>query len=143
MSTPLPLDQALDSTREAVKDDILRELDQFCDSGDDIVNYYRDNLDSLIENAIATVEQYLDQNFTPGYMLIDHFEACGSEKSLDLIKNWDTNAMLSNGTYSTALTYLHGMLEDNLGYLIACGLLGHGRGLWELFDNFPCLNTLI
>jgi hypothetical protein len=143
MSTPLPLDQVLDSTRDTIKDDVLQELENFCNSGDDIINYYLDDLDRLVNDAIAKVEQYLDQNFTPGHSLIDYFETCGSEKSLDLIKDWDTNTMLANGTYSTALTYLHGMMEDNLGYMIACGLLGHGRGLWELFDNFPQLNTLV
>ena len=127
---------------DSIKDDVLNELDQFCLSGDEIADYYRDSLDRLVNDAIAKVEKYLNANF-PGSSLIDYFNNCGNEKSLELIKDWDFNAMLTNGTYDSPLEYLYSALEDNLGYMIACGLLGHGRGLWELFDNFPCLNTLV
>jgi hypothetical protein len=126
---------------DGIKVFVINELDQFCLSGDEIVDYYRDDLDRLVLAAIAKVEKYLNDNY-PGSSLIDYFNSCGNEKSLELVKDWDFNAMVC-GTYDSPLDYLYGMMEDNLPYLIACGLLGHGRGLWELFDNFPCLNTLI
>ena len=125
---------------DSIKSDVLNEFDQM---GDDIIDYYRDSLDELINDAIAKVEGYLNRKFPICYQIIEYFDNCGNEKSLELIKDNDTDAMLANGSYHTTLDFLYGMLEDNLGYLIACGMLGHGRGLWELFDSFPCLNTLV
>jgi hypothetical protein len=127
---------------DEIKASVINELDQFCMSGDTTVDYYRDSLDSLVDDAIAKVEKYLNDNY-PGSSLIDYFNNCGNEKSLELVKDWDFNAMLANGTYESPLDWLYGMLEDNLPYMIACGMLGNGRGLWELFDSFPQLNTLV
>ena len=131
---------------DCIKDDVLNELDQFCLlSGDTVINYYQDLgiLDRNVISAIEKVDTYLTQQFPIASDIIDYLSNLESHRSSDLIKDWDFNAMLANGTYTSALEYLYSAMENNLAYMIACGLLGHGRGLWELFDNFPCLNTLV
>jgi len=130
---------------DTIKDDVLNELEQFENTGDTVVTYYRDLeiLDRLVIDAIVKVDTYLSQRFSNHYDILEYLNNLESHRSSDLIKDWDFNAMLANGTYTSALEYLYSAMEDNMGYMIACGLLGHGRGLWELFDNFPCLNTLV
>ena len=127
---------------DTIKDDVLNELEQF---GDTVVTYYQDlgMLDSLVMDAVLKVDTYLNQWFPNRYDILDYLNTLESHRSSDLIKDWDFNAMVCNGTYTSALDYLYSAMEDNLPYMIACGLLGHGRGLWELFDNFPCLNSLV
>ncbi len=130
---------------DTIKDDVLNELEQFETTGDTVVTYYRDLdiLDRNVMDAITKVDTYLTQQFPNHYDILEYLNNLESHRSSDLIKDWDFNAMLANGTYTSALDYLYSAMEDNLPYMIACGLLGHGRGLWELFDNFPCLNTLV
>ncbi len=130
---------------DEIKASVINELEQFETSGDTVITYYRDLgiLDRNVMSAIEKVDKYLTQRFPDAYEIIDYLNNLESHRSSDLIKDWDFNAMLANGTYTSALEYLYSALEDNLGYTIACGLLGYGRGLWELFDNFPCLNTLV
>jgi hypothetical protein len=130
---------------DSIKDDVLNELEQFEQSGDTTIAYYRDLgiLDRNVMSAIQKVDTYLTQRFPNRYDILDYMSNLESHRSSDLIKDWDFNAMLANGSYDSPLDWLYGMLEDNLPYMIACGLLGYGRGLWELFDNFPCLHTLV
>lgn len=122
-----------------LKSAIINELEQFEISGDETVTYYRDieQLESKVNDAIAKVEAYLNK-FDP-WELYAYLAKPDSSKSTELIKEWDVDY---ESTIS-CLECLHLMMEDNLPYMIACGMLGHGRGLWELFDEFPCLNTLV
>ena len=124
---------------DTIKDDVLNELEQFETTGDTVVTYYRDLeiLNRSAMDAIVKVDKFLSKY--DSWELYSYLAKPDTSKSTELIKNWDVDY---SATVSP-LECLSLMMEDNLPYMIACGLLGHGRGLWELFDNFPCLHTLV
>jgi hypothetical protein len=126
----------------------LKELDNFDTSEgySGIVGYYIDSLEEEIKGAIAKIEEYFVNNFGTFNALFDYLDTTANDgsKSTELILDWDFESILVNGTYTEFVEVLFCIFEDNLPYLLACGLLGAGRGLWEIFDkDFPDLNTLV
>ena len=97
------------------------------------------DLDRKIEEAIEKVDTWLEARFPNAIALDLYFSGCGREKSLDLLKNgWG-----DGGGGECPMHHLQHCMGDNLPLTIACGLVGDGRGLWEIFDEFPCLNTIV
>lgn len=125
----------------------LKELDDFDTSEgySGIVGYYFESLESKINEAIEKIESYCVFNFGTFNGLFDYLDNIANDgsKSTELIKDWDFEAIQCNGTYTAFVEVLYSVLEDYMPYMLACGLLGAGRGLWEIFDNFPDLNTLV
>lgn len=121
---------------------VLNELQQYQMSGQDIIDYYQDNLERLVNDAIAKVETFINTHFKTSQDLWQYWNDAGNHLSLELIKQWCEDPTEYDGM--TTMEALEDMLDDNLANLIAQGMLGNGRGLWELFDqDFPCLNTLV
>lgn len=124
---------------------IEETIEALKDNDSEIVGYYEDRLEALVIEAIEKVEAYCMEQFKTISGLFEFLNKAlyDGSKSMELVKDWDFPAMQANGSYIEFTETLFSIFEDNLPYLLACGLLGAGRGLWEVFDDFPCLNTII
>lgn len=105
-----------------------------------IIDCYADQLDRKVLEAIDKTLDYLVETFGSPSGLVDYLQSDQPGKSFDRIKHPNLECLRD---CESILECLWDALEDEFPYLLAAGLLGAGAGLWELFHNFPCLNTLV
>lgn len=99
-----------------------------------ILEYYERTLETLIDEAITKVKTFIAIQYPDSDALVDCLEKDRYRveiESLDHLRGWDSWEALEEA------------LGDTLPYLIAAGMLGHGVGLWEIFEDFPDLCCLI
>ena len=122
-----------------INNQIIEDLVIYSD--EDFFDYYKTQLPSLVQTTIDKVRRYLQDAVNTPQGLLDYFHSCGREKSMELIINWDVD--VTDPDNQDLLYMLHEMMGDNLPRMIAYGMTGEGRGLREIFDEFPDLLCMV
>ena len=127
-----------------MKKEMLDYLNVFRDydineSGESVIDFYQDQLDAKVIDALRKTVAYIYLRYPTADSLVDYFQSEQPGKSFDRIQHWNVECLRD---MPTPVHALYEALGDNFGYLMAASMRGEGIGMWELFDNFPCLNNL-